>query len=173
MLDRLLEETGKDESSSIELASGYFNPTDKISKQLGGSKGKVQVLASSPTANRFLGDGYIKTQIPKFYRFYESQFMRKYPNVEVFEYVRPDWSFHAKGLWISDNGNPFLSVIGSSNYSNRSMNRDTECQFYIFSECEGLNEKFREETDYLFHMTPQMTLEKIKEDKKMRLGPIR
>lgn len=73
--------------------------------------------------------------------------------VELFEYVKQDWTFHAKGIWVSDRESqePFLTVIGSSNYSDRSYRRDVECNFFIYSECGEFNKKMKEEVDYLFN----------------------
>ena len=46
---------------------------------------------------------------------------------------------------------PFLTVVGSSNYSDRSYKRDLESNFFIYSECEEFNGKMKEEVDYLFN----------------------
>ena len=74
----------------------------------------------------------------------------------MFEYKRPDWTYHAKGLWCSsqDFELPFITMIGSPNFGNfvkfkficfyqflpfvikkkkipgeRSVKHDLECQF--------------------------------------------
>jgi len=49
-------------------------------------------------------------------------------NVSIYEYEKGEWTFHAKGLWITEHGEttPSLSVVGSSNFSKRSNRRDTE-----------------------------------------------
>lgn len=37
--------------------------------------------------------------------------------VRLFEYSRPSWSFHGKGLWIeSASSNIVATLVGSSNY---------------------------------------------------------
>jgi len=39
-------------------------------------------------------------------------------NVKLYEYKRDKWTFHAKGVWIYENGkdDPNLTVIGSNKY---------------------------------------------------------
>lgn len=39
--------------------------------------------------------------------------------LELFEYCRKGWTFHAKGIWASVDNNALISVIGSSNFSER------------------------------------------------------
>lgn len=44
----------------------------------------------------------------------------------IIEYDRIGrWSFHAKGVWIKEAINSYLTVVGSSNYNRRSEERDT------------------------------------------------
>jgi len=56
---------------------------------------------------------------------------------EVCEYERAGWTFHAKGMWVSQKRNaekadmPHLSVVGSSNFGYRSVVRDLESQLFI------------------------------------------
>jgi len=37
--------------------------------------------------------------------------------VQLLEFVRPGWTYHAKGMWLSQYGEkyPFLTYVGSSN----------------------------------------------------------
>ena len=41
--------------------------------------------------------------------------------MKLYEYDRDGWSFHSKGLWVSDKntGLPSVSMIGSTNFSYR------------------------------------------------------
>jgi len=49
------------------------------------------------------------------------------------EYYRPSWTFHAKGFWGELKDNSTLTIIGSSNYAERSLKRDNEIQMYIIT----------------------------------------
>ena len=44
-------------------------------------------------------------------------------------YQRPGWTYHAKGLWLG--APPLLSVVGSSNFGERSVRRDLELSFTL------------------------------------------
>ena len=48
--------------------------------------------------------------------------------VQLFEWHKPSWSYHAKGLWLTlaRASQPQLTVIGSPNFGARSVQRDTE-----------------------------------------------
>jgi CDP-diacylglycerol--glycerol-3-phosphate 3-phosphatidyltransferase len=61
------------------------------------------------------------------------------------------WTYHAKGLWISLNGEkePTISIVGSSNYTKRSYSLDLETGVGIVTTDEGLKKQLREERDGL------------------------
>ena len=104
------------------------------------------------------------------YRNYEVKLL-KATNVNLYEYEREKWTFHAKGCWFYEGQkDPSLTVIGSSNFSARSNRRDTECQFYIYSECPEFRKKLRTEVDYLFSWGKKKTLKDLKTDKTVKLG---
>ena len=50
-----------------------------------------------------------------------------------------------------------MSVIGSSNLSNRSNNLDTELQLYLVSECDSFKQRLHQEQKNLFDKAPSMT----------------
>ena len=88
------------------------------------------MLTSSPKANGFYRAGSVKKYIPGMYRVNEERLLKrmgKSDAVQIYEYENADWTFHGKGLWIYENNEVTMSVIGSSNYSYRSNRRDTEC----------------------------------------------
>ena len=61
------------------------------------------------------------------------------------------WTYHAKGLWVSLNGEqePSISVVGSSNYTKRSYGLDLEIGTVIVTSDGGLKQRLREERDGL------------------------
>lgn len=118
----LTEILKKDLFSKIRLSSGYLNLSDFIVDYLSKGKMDVEVVTSSPQANSFYKAGFIKKNIPYFYRRYEQILLQKMKNKKEFslyEFYRNAWSFHSKGLWFYENGKnaPNMTVIGSSNYS--------------------------------------------------------
>ena len=51
--------------------------------------------------------------------------------VRMFEYRRPGWTFHGKGLWYTEQAGspgPCLTMVGSPNFGYRSQKRDLETQ---------------------------------------------
>ena len=170
--EKLLKEFTEYEEAKLEFASGYFNPTDNLSEILWNSKSKIEILTASPQANGFYWGGKVKSHIPKFYWKLEYDFLKNQNGQSsILEYAKPNWTFHAKGMWFSENENqkPFMTVVGSSNYSMRSYKRDSECNFFIYSECEDFRSKMKEEVDYLFSNATKVNLDIIRKDKEMKL----
>ena len=132
-------------SGQFNLASGYLNLQKEYMNELFAtlakdSELKVNFLTASPKANGFYRAGMVKKHIPGVYRVNEEKLLSHHnPNLKMFEYAQEGWTFHAKGAWAYDQGTTdkvAMSVVGSSNFSYRSNRRDTECQFYVVSECE-------------------------------------
>ena len=113
-----------------------MNFTDQIINFVNNCKNNIKLITASPKANGFYKAGRVKGFIPYLYRVYESKL-----DAQIYEYNRTGWTFHAKGLWAEFKDDSFLTVIGSSNYSRRSDERDNEIQCYIFSKCPELKEK--------------------------------
>lgn len=96
------------------LASGYLNlPAEMV--EWWKKVERLRIVCASPKANGFLGDG-VKDWIPYMYRAMEESLVARLPHAEFYEYERPGWTFHTKGLWASANNSPYLTAIGSSNY---------------------------------------------------------
>jgi len=133
----------------ITFASGYFNLTHEYSKLVAESTAEFDFLTASPEANGFLGGSGLSGHIPYVYIYLTKVFHsmlskhRRLEKVHIHEYQRKDWTFHAKGLWVSDNKytTPHLTVIGSSNFGARSVYRDLEAQATIITTNEKLMKK--------------------------------
>jgi CDP-diacylglycerol--glycerol-3-phosphate 3-phosphatidyltransferase len=82
----------------------------------------------------------------------------KNQDLKFFEYDKPDWTYHAKGIWVTEPGeaNPSLNVIGSSNYSYRSNRRDTECNLYMTTQNPDVKEQWEGEWKNLVHNSTQL-----------------
>jgi len=67
--------------------------------------------------------------------------------LKIHEYVRPGWTYHAKGLWASyrdsETGEllPNVTILGSTNFGRRSMKRDIEAQVLMITD----NKKLQKE----------------------------
>jgi CDP-diacylglycerol--glycerol-3-phosphate 3-phosphatidyltransferase len=66
------------------------------------------------------------------YALIESQFYRQFSptTLTLREFNRPGWTFHSKGMWFRPDKTaaPVLTVVGSSNFGQRSYGRDLESQ---------------------------------------------
>jgi CDP-diacylglycerol--glycerol-3-phosphate 3-phosphatidyltransferase len=84
----------------------------------------ISVLMASPQANGFYGAKGFSGNVPALYVYLSHVFYRKIQDIgkaiQLYEYNRPTWSFHAKGIWIEPRVNHSwaATVVGSSNYGN-------------------------------------------------------
>lgn len=156
VMKRILANAG--EGSSLHMATGYFNLTqslmDTIVKECGAD---CSIIMAHPSANGFKGAKGPAGGIPDAYsllakKFYEQIKKHGQENrIALFEYERSSWTYHAKGLWFYpvDSSLPCLTVIGSSNYGERSVNRDLESQICLVTTNKALQKALKVEYDHL------------------------
>ncbi|MGH0119443.1 UNVERIFIED_CONTAM: hypothetical protein FKN15_024186 [Acipenser sinensis] len=102
---RLLTEAGDD--SRVFLASGYFNLTRAYMELVLGTRADYRILLASPEVNGFFGAKGVAGAIPAAYihiarQFYSKVCRRGQQNrIRLHEYIRRDWTFHAKGRYLS------------------------------------------------------------------------
>ncbi|VDP79457.1 unnamed protein product [Echinostoma caproni] len=158
----------------MALASGYFNLTEFYAKLLidFGTyqlRSKLTLLCASPTANGFLNSRGLSGYIPMAYRESLIRLLTRFgPHTRgiayptILEYNRPGWTFHAKGLWYEryqhSENNPqhsdtSFTLIGSSNFSYRSLNRDLESQVAVWTTDPVLRAQIQNERNHLFQTT--------------------
>ena len=77
----------------------------------------------------------------------------------MFEYIHPEWTFHAKGLWcyLPSRETPSLTLIGSPNFGHRSVYRDLEAQVAIVTENAKLSSDLDFEQERLYNRSIQVT----------------
>ena len=100
---------------------------------------------NSKQANGFYGSKGVSGRIPEGYTLLEQRFWRKVQKagrawqdeqgVQLQEWDRESWTYHAKGLWISpmQGEHPVLTLFGSTNLNSRSANLDTELAFVMIT----------------------------------------
>ncbi|XP_049868908.1 CDP-diacylglycerol--glycerol-3-phosphate 3-phosphatidyltransferase, mitochondrial [Pectinophora gossypiella] len=142
------------EGSCIRLATGYFNLTEQYaSALLKDCNANVSLLMAHPNANGFLGAAGPAGGIPHAYSLIAQQFKKKIEDLDqserirMFEYQRPGWTFHAKGLWYYPPGSnvPWGTIVGSANLGERSVRRDLEAQAVIFTSSPELQMRLHDE----------------------------
>ncbi|KAI9634951.1 putative CDP-diacylglycerol-glycerol-3-phosphate 3-phosphatidyltransferase [Dioszegia hungarica] len=153
---------GEGTSVEVDLTSGYFGLYDKYKKMVIASPALTRVIAASPRANGFYGSKGFSRLIPEGYTLLLSRFHRALvqhhrshdphtrKGVLLKEWTRPDWTYHSKGLWVSPSPPasaavsstappssagtyPFLTFVGSSNLSTRSLKLDTELSMVLMT----------------------------------------
>ncbi|KAL7635170.1 UNVERIFIED_CONTAM: hypothetical protein RMT77_014156 [Armadillidium vulgare] len=144
----------------INLATGYFNLTEEYVDTLIGRDfiGHVSLLCAHPKANGFLGAKGFAGGIPTAYTKLCKDFYEKVQNsssnnrIEIYEYQRDGWTFHAKGLWYfpERESTPSATLIGSPNFGFRSVYKDLETQLLLSTRSESLRYKLYQEQDRLY-----------------------
>ncbi|CAG0892873.1 unnamed protein product [Darwinula stevensoni] len=146
--------------SLISLATGYFNLTEDYKRViLLESSARFHVITAHPQANGFYKAKWPAGGIPAGYTLLMRKFFEKLrgnrdamERVRLFEYQRPNWTFHAKGLWLSvaQEELPCLTFIGSPNFGHRSLHRDLEAQVALLTTNRALRMKLEKEQERLF-----------------------
>ncbi|EGG10378.1 uncharacterized protein MELLADRAFT_103410 [Melampsora larici-populina 98AG31] len=162
----------------LDWTSGYFSILRDYKRMLLESNLNVSITSASPEANGFYQSKGVSKYIPDAYTYLESLFYqdiikaRKQDQIQIREWIKEGWTYHAKGIWlsricnpnpsadiptdsthlnsnrsISNEFEPFLTMIGSSNYGRRSAERDLECNLLIIDETEekGVSNQLTEE----------------------------
>lgn len=141
----------------VDLTSGYFGLYKAYKRAIIQSPAPVRVIAASPEANGFFGSKGLSRLIPEGYTLLESRFHRETVSrgrgwdpasgtgVRLKEWNRPGWTYHSKGVWLSPSpsapspgapqpqNNPFMTFVGSSNLSTRSLTLDTELSMVLMT----------------------------------------
>jgi len=134
-------------NSKLYLATSYFNMTNEYEKELIDNKRAdttISLLTASPQANGFYGSRGMSYYVPVGYSENEREFVeraeKKYSNdgqIQMFEYYRPQWTYHAKGLWLYEEGDtyPILTCIGSPNFGLNFSKSNSILLSYLFCRC--------------------------------------
>ena len=104
----------------MHFATGYFNPVRAYLDLILSSKSSTDVLMAHPEANGFFRAKGVAGGIPPAYTLIAKQFFDlvarggRSDGVRMFEYIRKGWTFHAKGLWFTPEGEsePSVTMIG-------------------------------------------------------------
>ncbi|XP_064181105.1 CDP-diacylglycerol--glycerol-3-phosphate 3-phosphatidyltransferase, mitochondrial [Anguilla rostrata] len=160
--ERLLREAGGD--AQVYLTSGYFNLTQAYMRLVLGAPAGYHILLASPQVNGFFGAQGVAGAIPAAYTHLARQFyskvcqLRQQHRVQLHEYYRHAWTFHAKGLWYYLVGcdRPCLTLIGSPNFGYRSVHRDLEAQIAIVTENQELQAQLQQEQEMLYQRSTEV-----------------
>lgn len=153
---KILGASGK--GSALKMATGYFNLTQNYMDTLVNEcEADCSIIMAHPNANGFKDSKGPSGGIPDAYsliarKFYEQIKQYGHENrISLLEYEREKWTYHAKGLWYHHNRSdlPCMTIIGSSNYGERSVNRDLEAQICLVTTNKSLQKSLKAEYDHL------------------------
>lgn len=179
-----------DPTSCLSVATGYLNLPREYQELLVARPGRVRVVTAAPQANGFYRAprlaGAVATAYSEIAREFYTRVKRagRGEDVELHEFVRPAWTFHGKGLWLSggapgqgeeaagagremprqsrdatgaEREAPWLASIGSPNFGFRSVQVDLESQLFVASSSTTLRQAWQAEVDALFADCEQVT----------------
>ncbi|KAF6203196.1 hypothetical protein GE061_003614 [Apolygus lucorum] len=153
-----------EEGSHITLSTGYFNLTDQYTETiLETSKADYKILMAHPTANGFLKARGSSCRVAS---------RNQSDRISMFEYIRPGWTYHAKGLWYypPHDDTPILTLVGSSNYGSRSVRRDLETQMALVTVNEDLRRRLGHEENAFASLAQPFTRQiGLSKDRKPKL----
>ncbi|KAI0093750.1 hypothetical protein BDY19DRAFT_982650 [Irpex rosettiformis] len=152
----------------IDFTTGYFGIYSEYCKLIIQSSLRYRIICSSPKANGFYGSKGVSGRLPEGYTLLEQRFMRQVrqaglewlhdhetclegPAVQLNEWEREGWTYHAKGVWLRPNpsADPCLTLFGSTNLNSRSANLDTELSFILATGSSDLRRRLGSEVDGL------------------------
>lgn len=179
--------TINDPSINWTFTAGYFNMYPAIMNKLISTPSEhATVITASPFANGFFEAKGPSGHLPGAYLHLSKKFLQnvkrsgKEPNIILKEWKRGvvnkpgGWSYHAKGIWISDmrekNVRPLVTCIGSSNYTRRAYSLDLESNALIVTRDDELRDKMRSELENLLKYTKPISLDHFKNDPERKIG---
>lgn len=155
LFKKLLDNQQEKGKVELTLMTAYFNLYDAYADLiLSRSPYPIKIVFGSPQTNGFFGASGLAGYIPHLYVQSSLDFMQKVicsgRTVSFMEWNRPDWTFHAKGLWVDSlEAKKISTVVGSSNFGYRSARKDLEAQLLLVTSNEMLKKRINEERNYL------------------------
>ena len=160
----------------MKIGTAYFNLAEKYKEILlntycgmvSQQQGSLEVLTASEQCNSFYKARGMAGYVTPLYELFARQFEEAVASIHdasgaedkrfVFHrYNRDKWTYHGKGIWMDleeEKEDPFsLTLIGSSNYGERSVGRDTELNFTVVTKNESLRSRLGEEWKNLTRFT--------------------
>eukprot|EP01083_Nonionella_stella_P285140 970619_1 len=178
----------------LQIGTAYFNMANAyhqiVMKTYGNmyrtQRGSLQVLTASERCNSFYKAPGLAGYVTPLYEHFATQFENAIQNVHrkhtidtndaddnglftFYRYNRSNWTYHGKGIWghihPQNKQHPFsFTMIGSSNYGERSVHRDSELNLTVVTKNELLISRFKTEWQGLIKHT-QSQLQPEEENK--------
>lgn len=141
------------------LSTAYINIPETYLKYL--EKQNVSIFVPNTKCNTFKGSGLINRLICHVYEYFAYWTKERLQKSSVYTFYKKKSSFHIKGIWAFSN-NFAVTVIGSSNFNERSYRKDTELCTFIITRDKALINHFRSEVKYLLDHSDKISKPKRK-----------
>ncbi|KAL4239946.1 CDP-diacylglycerol--glycerol-3-phosphate 3-phosphatidyltransferase [Mactra antiquata] len=155
----------------VIISTGYLNFPDFLEECIvNDSVAKFDIITASPQNSGFHGAPSVLEYVPAIYSYFLRKFHARIVDhnsdrrIRLYEYYKPDKIFHGKGLWYYTSGScqPALTMIGSSNFGQRSCYRDLECQITMVTSNIALQSQLKQEHEKFFENATMVNQESSK-----------
>ncbi|KAJ3333712.1 CDP-diacylglycerol--glycerol-3-phosphate 3-phosphatidyltransferase [Blyttiomyces sp. JEL0837] len=147
----LMKSVAASNKFSVTISSAYLNFPRSYLPGFVRSSSRFSFISAAPEANGFFNSRGVSRHLPAAYTHLQDTLWRRITasgrdkSIELREYKREGWTFHAKGLWCSiGQSPPAMTIIGSSNFGRRSLVRDMEAQLIVLTKDRDLQERLDE-----------------------------
>lgn len=144
---------------SFYLSTAYINFPEKYIDFL--KIKQVTIIIPNTECNTFKGNGLFNNLVCKIYDFFAIEAKKKLPNSRILTFFKKKSSFHIKGIW-AFHSNFAISVIGSTNFNERSYKKDQELNFLLVTKDKQIIEIFKQEKQYLIDHSEIIHIKPIK-----------
>lgn len=143
----------------MNLSTAYLNFSNKHLELL--RKYDFNLFTTSPKANTFNNFSFLGNIITDIYAYSSYKTKTYLPHCRLYEFEIPGYSFHSKGLWLF--GEDFcVTVIGSSNFNQRSIYVDRECSSVIVTNDVKIIKKLRLECEELLKHSREVNVDTLR-----------
>jgi CDP-diacylglycerol--glycerol-3-phosphate 3-phosphatidyltransferase len=161
--------------SQWTFTAGYFNVHPALSNILTRTPSPGTVITAAAQANGFYGSAGVSGLLPAAYILLSRRFLEAAKRAETLTNLtlrewrrgtvgeKDGWTYHAKGIWVTlpNETDPSITLIGSSNYTQRSYKLDLESNALVVTKNAELKQRLSAETEHLLQDTKQITLEEF------------
>lgn len=143
---RLLLQLFETSYEELHISTAYPNFSTEYCNALRNKK--LSIYSPAPENNTFFVFGIINNIITKVYAYSNYYIASRLNQCDLYEFVKPNHSFHKKGMWIFYKSCA-ISIVGSSNFNVRSNVLDIEQNWIMYSEDKKMIDLWKNEIESL------------------------
>ncbi|ELQ75207.1 Phosphatidylglycerolphosphate synthase, partial [Trachipleistophora hominis] len=132
--------------SEYYISTAYINFPETYLKHI--RTKHTTIISPDSSCNTFFGSSFLDKLVCKLYDYYTIKTENILEKADLRTFYKKKASFHFKGIWAFA-GDFAITVIGSSNFNERSYRKDKELNFVLVTKDEQLIKQFKQEIKYL------------------------